>query len=469
MPSTKKAVVYTGHGVPVDLPAKEAHIPKKPSVPGVINSTYATRFMTEPIPKRAIPDTGYPANVVYQVIKDMRSLDARPNLNLASFVTTWMEPEVRSLMTESLDVNFVNADEYPSCTDIADRCVAMLSKLFHSPSEASDPVGAPCIGSSEAIMLCGLAMKKRWKGTGTPNLVMGSETHVCWEKFCRYFDVEPRYVLAEKGRYVATPELLEEQCDANTIGVVAVFGTTYTGEFEDVEGIDKMVRKLNKKNGWNIVVHVDAASGGFVAPFVYPDLKFDFRLDTVASINVSGHKYGLVYPGIGWAIWRDAKALPESMVFYADYLGSLERTITMNFSRGASHIIGQYYQFLRLGMDGYTKIMNNLMLIKDYTTDAITKLGHFDILSKSEGLPLVAFVLKRTLLPRTFDESHISERLRTSGFVVPAYCMPKGTDKRKMMRITIREDFSVAMADEVVAGLDKAVAWLETHFVTQQS
>ena len=302
-----------------------------------------------------------------------RALDARPILNLASFVTTVMERPAIELMMESFDINFVDTEEYPSSAKIADRCVSMLAHLFHSPSVdpstgKGDAVGTPCVGSSEAIMLCGLAMKKRWseyraaKGLDVtkPNLVMGSETHVCWEKFCRYWDVEPRYIPVAEGRWSATPELVKDACDENTIGVAAVFGTTYTGEFEDVAGMDAVIQELNKENGWRIVIHVDGASGGMVAPFLYPDVLFDFRLPTVASINVSGHKYGLVFPGLGWAIWRDAEYLPESMVFYCNYLGSLERSITLNFSRGASQIIGQYYQFLRLGRAGYTKILQNL-------------------------------------------------------------------------------------------------------------
>ena len=438
----------------------------------VIDSTYASRFMTKPVPKLTLPDTGLPAHVVKQIINDMRTLDTKPNLNLASFVTTWMEPEAKDVIMESLDVNFVNADEYPSTQTIANRCVSMLAQLFHSPSKDQDPVGAPCVGSSEAIMLCGIAMKKRWEmnqtstSKKTPNLVMSSATHVCWEKFCRYFDVEPRYVLAEDNRLIATPALLKDLCDENTIGVVAVFGSTYTGEYEDVEGIDSMVSKLNKKNDWEIKVHVDAASGGFVAPFVFPNIKFDFRLPNVCSINVSGHKYGLVYPGIGWAVWRDIKALPESMIFYADYLGSMERSITLNFSRGASQIIAQYYQFLRLGRDGYTKIMRNLLEITKYTRTAISK--HFDIMSnEKEGIPLVAFCLKRSLIPLLYDETHVSERLRMSGIVIPAYSRPKGTYKNntKMLRITIREDFSLTMADEVVAKLLQAIEWLDAHYM----
>ena len=441
----------------------------------VIDSTYATRFMTEPIPKFKLPEHGLPSTIVKQVITDMRHMDSRPSLNLASFVTTWMEPEIRELMLDSLDVNFVNADEYPSCTTMANRCVAMLATLLHAPSVdqkngKGDAVGAPCVGSSEAIMMGGLAMKKRWaerrraagKDASSPNLVMSSATHVCWEKFCRYWDVEPRYVLAAKDRAGATPELMEPLCDENTIGVVAIFGSTYTGEFEDVEGMDAMVGRLNARNNWGLVVHVDGASGAMVAPFVFPALKFDFRLPNVASINISGHKYGLVYPGIGWAVWRAPEYLPESMVFYADYLGTVERTITLNFSRGASQIIGQYYQFLRLGFDGYQKIMQNLTLIAAHLRAAIQDDGHFVIISKDVGIPLVAFRLKPRYRAR-YDEYDVAERMRIAGWVVPAYSMPKGAQDVKMMRVTIREDFSITMADQVIETLRQAVAWLDAN------
>jgi len=357
----------------------------------VIESTFATRYMAEPIPKLRMPEQGIPANVVSQVIKDMRTLDARPNLNLASFVTTW---------------------------SIANRCVSMLASLYNSPAVdengVGDAVGTASVGSSEAIMLGALALKKIWaerrvaqgKDVSKPNLVMGSETHVCWEKFCRYFDVEARYVLAEEGRYAATPELLAAQCDENTIGVVAVLGSTYTGEFEDVAGIDAVVQKLNDDNGWNIKIHVDGASGAFVAPFIYPDVIFDFRLPNA---------------GVGWAIWRDASHLPESMVFYCDYLGTLERSITLNFSRGASQIVAQYYQLLRLGKEGYTKIMSNLSEIAAYIRNYIVKSDHFELLSKEVGVPLVAFKLKSlkhsdgSLHKRLYDEFEVADRLRIAG------------------------------------------------------
>lgn len=439
----------------------------------VADSAYATRYMSQPIPKNRLPNEGIPAPVAYQLIKDMRSLDSRPNLNVASFVTTWMEPEARQLIQESLDINFVNTAEYPSCTEMANRCVRMLACLYHAPSVDAngkgDAVGAPCVGSSEAIMLCGMAMKKRWAerraaqglDVSKPNLVMSAATHVCWEKFCRYWDVESRYVLADATRASATPELLQAKCDENTIGVVAILGTTYTGEFEDVEGIDAMVGRLNKANGWDVVVHVDGASGAMVAPFVYPDVTWDFRLPHVASINVSGHKYGLVYPGIGWALWRAPEYLPESMIFYEDYLGTLERTITLNFSRGASQIVAQYYQFLRLGMEGYQKIMMNLTAIAAYVRNAIEGTRHFKIMSKEMGIPLVAFRLYPRF-KRLYSENDVSDRMRVDGWFVPSYSMPAGAEEVRLLRVTIREDFSMSMADQFLKSLANAVTHLDT-------
>lgn len=374
--------------------------------------------------------------------------------------------------------------EYPSTQDIANRCINMLAQLYHSPAVDADgngdAIGAPTVGSSEAIMLCGLSMKKRWqerrKAQGldysTPNLVMATATHVCWEKLCRYWDIETRYIPASAAeeRWAATPDLIANACDENTIGVVCILGSTYTGEFEDVEGMDAKIEEVNKKNGWNIVIHVDGASGAMVAPFIYPDVKFDFRLKNVASINISGHKYGLVLPGLGWAIWRSEEYLHESLVFWCDYLGNLERSITLNFSRSASNVVAQYYQLLRLGRDGYTKIMSNLANIAKYVRDEIQGTGHFDIVSKDIGVPLVAFKLKMrkhadgTVHHRMYDEFQIAERLRIAGWVIPAYSMPAGAEEVKLMRITIREDFSMSMASAVVGELKGAVDWLEKHF-----
>lgn len=453
-----------------------------------LDSCFASRYVSKPIPKKRIPEQGAPANVVFQLIKDLRSLDATPILNLASFVTTWMEPEAEQLMQLASNVNYVDSSEYPSSTEMQNRCVAMLAHLFHSPAVDAcgqgDAVGTACIGSSEAIMLGALALKKRWQAMPRnegatragrlPNLVMGSETHVCWEKFCRYFDVEERYVYAEEGRYVATPELMEPLIDENTIGVVGVLGSTFTGEFEDIEGINNLLVKLNASKGWDLRMHIDAASGGFVAPFVWPELQWDFRLPTVASINVSGHKYGLVYPGLGWAIWRDEQHLPEDLVFYANYLGTVERSVTLNFSKSASTIVAQYYQFLRLGIGGYRKIMLNLRSITRRLEGALLKLGYFEILSKPQGVPLVAFRFKKVLGSdgkehrRLYDEYNLADVLRRNGWVLPAYTMPPKAEHIKLVRVTIREDLSREMVDRLVDDIAAAVAWLDTHYIFTQ-
>ncbi|EFN55834.1 hypothetical protein CHLNCDRAFT_35292 [Chlorella variabilis] len=452
------------------------------NVDDLLDSTFASRYTSTPLSKTAFPIHGVPAHVAYQLIKDIRKLDATPALNLASFVTTWMEPEAEKLIHDSLNVNYVDTDEYPSSTEIHNRCVTMLAKLWHSPSVPDvgpvDAVGTACIGSSEAIMLGALSLKKKWqearekagKDISKPNLVMGAQVHVCWQKFCRYFDVEERYVPVAEGRYVSTPELMRPLIDENTIGIASVFGSTYNGEFEDVEAIDALCTELNEKNGWGLAIHIDGASGAFVAPFIYPELKWDFRLPNVTSINASGHKYGLVYPGLGWVIWRDPKHLPESMVFYENYLGTLERSITLNFSKPATNIIAQYYQFLRLGYAGYRKIMTNLDIIRKRLINAINKTGHFEVLSKEVGVPVVAFRLKKVLGSdgkehrRLYDEFALADRLRMRGWVLPAYTMPDDAGHVKLMRVTIREDFSIGMADMLVKDIEDALEYLDNHF-----
>lgn len=414
----------------------------------------------------------------------MRQLDSNPRLNLASFVTTWMEPEAEKLIAESLNVNFVDVEQYPSCTDIQNRCVAMLASLFHAPEPGlGKAVGTAAIGSSEAILLGGLAMKKRWearqkaanKPFDKPNLVMGSNVQVCWEKFTRYFDVEEKFVTVSEGTYIATPEGVISQCDENTIGVVGILGSTYTGEYEDIKGLDAKIEELNKKTGWNLGIHVDGASGAFVAPFVDQDLDWDFRLKNVVSINASGHKYGLVYPGIGWTIWRSKEYLPESMIFRTQYLGSDQPSFTLNFSRGASMIIAQYYQFLRLGFEGYRKIMVNLRAISKRLAKGIEDTGHFNILSNDKSVPLVAFSLNKRVdkdgkqHTRSYDEFDIADRLRSRGWILPAYKMAPNAQHIGLMRATIREDLSMSMADELVNDLKRTIAYLDTHYVFSEN
>jgi glutamate decarboxylase len=388
-----------------------------------------------------------------------------------------MEPEAIKLITDSLNVNYVDMEEYPSSTEIQNRCVAMLADLYHADKEA-EATGTACVGSSEAIMLAGLAMKRQWqarrkaegKGTDRPNLVMGYNVQVCWEKFCRYFDVEERFVALTEDCFVMTPEKAAKLVDEHTIGVCGIMGSTYTGDFEDIEGLDREIGKINKEHGWNVPIHVDAASGGFVAPFLRPELKWDFRLDNVKSINVSGHKYGLVYPGVGWVIFRNKAALPEDLVFHVNYLGSDQPNFTLNFSKGASHIIAQYYQFLRLGKEGYTKIMMNLRNVSIRLTNGLVKTGHFKILNKEDALPLVAFSFTKRLdedgteHARAYDEFDLADRLRMRGWVLPAYTMAPNAGSVKLLRVTIREDFSMGMADELVADIGRAIEYLDHHY-----
>jgi glutamate decarboxylase len=286
-----------------------------------------------------LPDTAA------QVVRDELLLDGNARLNLATFVTTWMEPQAQLLMTECLDKNMIDKDEYPQTAMLESRCVNILADLWHAP-EGGDATGCSTTGSSEACMLAGMALLWRWRerrtaakaGASRPNLVMGANVQVCWEKFCRYWQVEPRKVPMVPGRYHLTGPEAAARCDENTIGVVAILGSTMDGSYEPVAGISADLDRLAAAGGPDVPVHVDGASGGFVAPFLQPDLVWDFRVPRVASINASGHKYGLVYPGVGWVVWREAAALPDDLVFKVNYLGGQMPTFALNFSRPGAQV-----------------------------------------------------------------------------------------------------------------------------------
>eukprot|EP01024_Parvocaulis_polyphysoides_P053449 TRINITY_DN5326_c0_g1_i1.p1 TRINITY_DN5326_c0_g1~~TRINITY_DN5326_c0_g1_i1.p1 ORF type:complete len:424 (-),score=48.29 TRINITY_DN5326_c0_g1_i1:236-1318(-) len=328
-------------------------------------------------------------------------------------------------------------------------------------------------------MLCALAMKKKWqqkrrdegKPVDNPNLVMGYNVQVCWEKYCKYFDVEERFVPLEEDCYIITPEKAKDYIDENTIGVVGILGSTYNGQFEDIKGLNMMVNQLKEEKGLDVPIHVDAASGGFVAPFVYPDLQWDFQLENVKSINVSGHKYGLVYPGIGWALWRSKEDLPDEMVFHTNYLGSDQPSVTLNFSRPACHIIAQYYTLVRLGFDGYKKVMTNLKKVAKHLENKLRESGQFKILSDDHSLPLVAFSLAPIIdsegkeHPRVYNEFEISDKLKERGWCLPAYTMAPNARHVKLLRAVIREDMTVSMIDELAKDIKRAVEWLDTHFL----
>ena len=422
----------------------------------------ARRALTEPVPKYELPCHGMEADQAYQLIHDELLLDGSARLNLATFVSTWMEPQAERLMTECFDKNMIDKDEYPQTAEIEHRCINIVSRLFHASDEG---VGVSTIGSSEAVMLAGLALKWRWRerrraaglSTDRPNLVLGSNVQVVWEKFCRYWDVEARYLPMAPGRYVITPEQVTAAVDEHTIGVVAILGTTYTGEFEPIAAIHDALEAGAARRGFEVPMHVDAASGGFVAPFLHPELRWDFRLPLVKSINASGHKYGLVYPGIGWAVWRSRADLPEDLIFHVNYLGGDMPTFTLNFSRPGNQVVGQYYNFLRLGREGYTRVMTALRDTAVALSTAIGTMGPFQLLSDGRAIPVFAFALRPGIPYTVFD---LSERLRVRGWQVPAYTMPTGAEQVAVLRVVVREGFSRDLASLFLADLRDAVAHL---------
>ncbi len=432
-----------------------------------LTPTYGSRALTSAIPRFEMPQNEMSPGTAYNVVHDELMLDGNSRLNLATFVTTWMEPEARQLMSETFDKNMIDKDEYPQTAELEMRCVNMLAHLFNAPEEANH-AGCSTIGSSEAAMLGGMAMKWQWKKrlqakgkpTDKPNLVMGIDVQVCWEKFARYWEVEPRLAPMEPGQYMMTPGQMVELCDENTIGVVGILGTTFTGQYEDIQGFNDALDELNAKTGWDIPLHVDGASGAFVAPFLQPELEWDFRLKWVKSINVSGHKYGLVYPGVGWVIWRSWEDLPEELIFKVNYLGGEMPTFALNFSRPGNQIVAQYYNFLRLGREGYQRIQQASRDVAMYLSSAIAKLGPFELLSDGSDIPVFAWKLKKPTNYTLFD---LSEQLRHRGWLVPAYTLPENAQDIVVCRIVVKEGMSRDMADMLLEDIDRALE----HFAAQ--
>jgi glutamate decarboxylase len=439
----------------------------------VLAPAYAGRFGGRPVPKNRMPDDESQPEAVYRLIHDELLLDGSSRLNMATFVSTWMDPEAERLMAETFDKNMIDKDEYPQTAEIERRCVSMVADLFHAPADG-DAVGVSTIGSSEAVMLGGLAMKWKWRqrretaglDTERPNMVLGSNVQVVWEKFCRYWDVEPRYVPITPERFVVDPDDVMARVDERTIGVIPILGTTYTGEFEPIKEIHDRVVAYNAEHDLDIAIHVDAASGGFVAPFLHPELEWDFRLPQVKSINVSGHKYGLTYPGIGFVVWRSSADLPSDLVFHVNYLGGDMPTFTLNFSRPGNQIIGQYYNFVRLGRAGYTAIMERLRDIAMHLSGEIASIGPFEIVSDGSAIPVLAF---RVTDPDRFTVFHVSDQLRRGGWQVPAYTMPADATELAVLRIVVREGFGMDLADELLAALRAAVAHLDAFPPTHEA
>ncbi|QYF75542.1 glutamate decarboxylase [Cryobacterium sp. PAMC25264] len=434
-----------------------------------MDDIFATTPMTTRAPRTRFPEIEQEPRDVYQLVKDELMLDGVARMNLATFCTTWVEPEVRQLMDDSIDKNIIDKDEYPQTAELESRCIHMLADLFHSP-EAATTVGTSTTGSSEAAMLGGLAAKWRWlarrraagQDTTRPNLVCGP-VQVCWDKFARYFDVELRQAPMNAGN-IMTPAEAVALCDENTIGVVVTFGQTFTGKFEDVDAISAALDELQSRTGLDIDIHVDAASGGFVAPFCAPNIRWDFLLPRVKSLNVSGHKTGLAPLGSGWVIWREAADLPQELIFNVNYLGGQMPTFNLNFSRPGGQVVCSYYNFLRLGKEGYRKVQSATYSVAKHLSEGIRATGRFDIVFDGDpqhGIPAVTWKLNDTA--SGFNLFDLAEELRTRGWLVPAYTLPPAQEIVTVQRIIVRHGVSIDMADLLLTDLGNAIAKLDNR------
>jgi glutamate decarboxylase len=420
----------------------------------------------EHISKNQIREAEMAPDVAYQIIHDELMLDGNARMNLATFVTTWMEPQAEKLMAECLDKNMIDKDEYPQTADLERRCVNILGRLWHAP-EAERATGCSTTGSSEAAMLGGLALKRLWqtrrlaegKPADKPNLVMGINVQVCWEKFANYWDVEMRLVPMEGDRFHLSAEEAVKLCNENTIGVVAILGSTFDGSYEPVEEICAALDAFEERSGIDVPVHVDGASGAFVAPFIDPELVWDFRLPRVRSINASGHKYGLVYPGVGWVVWRDSEALPEELVFWVNYLGDNMPTFALNFSRPGAQVVAQYYNFLRLGFDGFRRVQGYARAVATRLAGEIEELGPFELVTRGDALPVFAFTLRSEI--DNFTVFDVSNALRERGWLVPAYTFPENRTDLAALRVVVKRGFTHDMSDMLVADLERQLPRLE--------
>ena len=431
---------------------------------------FGSQQMREPAPAQFIPKHKTPGEIAYQIVKDETFPQTQPRLNLATFVTTYMDEYGTRLMNEAVGINYIDETEYPRVAVMCGRCINMVANMWNSPEEAEWKTGAVGIGSSEACMLGGVAAWLRWrdrrraqgKPYDKPNLVMSTAYQVVWEKFCQLWQIEMRTVPITREHTTLNIDEAIRMCDENTICVVPIAGVTWTGMNDDIEALDKALDKYNAKTGYDIPIHVDAASGGFILPFINPRKKWDFRLKWVLSISTSGHKYGLVYPGLGWVVWKDKKYLPDQMSFSVNYLGANISQVGLNFSRPAAQILAQYYNFIHLGEDGYKDIHSNSMNIAQYCHDEIDKIPYFKNYSDTLENPLFIWSLnpefEKTAKWTLFD---LQDKLMQSGWMVPAYTMPKNIEDMVVMRVVVRQGMSRDMANMLIDDIRNAVEDLE--------
>ena len=429
-----------------------------------------TDKQTGTAPSEFIPKRGTPAEEAYQLVKDETLPQTQPRLNLATFVTTYMDDYGTRLMNEAVGINYIDETEYPRVAVMCGRCINMVANMWNTPEKGDWKTGAVGIGSSEACMLGGISAWLRWrerrkaegKPYDKPNLVMSTAYQVVWEKFCQLWQIEMRTVPITYDHPSLDIEAAINACDENTICIVPIAGVTWTGMNDDIEGLNDALDKYNKKTGYDIPIHVDAASGGFILPFLNPEKKWDFRLKWVLSISTSGHKYGLVYPGLGWVVWKDKKYLPGDMAFSVNYLGANITQVGLNFSRPAAQILAQYYNFIHLGVEGYRKVHSNSMDVARYCHDQIGKMSCFRNYSDTLENPLFIWYMDpeydKNANWTLFD---LQDKLMQSGWMVPAYTMPKNIEDMVVMRIVVRQGMTQDMADMLMGDIRNAVEELE--------
>jgi len=439
------------------------------------DDVYASSDLSVVMPKYTFPKKEHDPRHAYQVVHDELMLDGNARQNLATFCQTWVDDYIHKIMNECIDKNMIDKDEYPQTAEIESRCVHMLADLWNSP-DAANTLGTSTTGSSDAAMLGGMAMKWRWrekmkaagKPTDKPNMITGP-VQVCWHKFARYWDVELREIPMEGDRLIMTPEEVIKRCDENTIGVVPTLGVTFTCQYEPVKAVSDALDQLQKDKGLDIPIHVDGASGGFLAPFVEPELEWDFRLPRVKSINSSGHKFGLAPLGAGWCVFRDKEDLPDDLIFWVNYLGGNMPTFALSFSRPGGQIVAQYYNFLRLGREGYRKIHQACYETAQYLADEIDKLGPFKIIYNGRGgIPAMSWSLKEGIDPG-FNLYDLSDRIRMRGWQIAAYSMPANRQDLVIMRVLVRHGFSRDLADLLVDDLKRCMAYFEKNPVTHKA
>ena len=440
----------------------------------MLDEVYSSADVSVSMPKYRMPDKEHDPRHAMRVVVDELMLDGNSRQNLATFCQTWLEPEVIELMALTIDKNMIDKDEYPQTAELEARCVHMLADLWNSP-DSQNTLGTSTTGSSEAAMLGGMALLWKWRerrraaglATDRPNLITGP-VQVCWHKFARYWDVELREIPMEGDRLIMTPEEVLKRVDENTIGVVPTLGVTFTGQFEPVKAVNDALDRLQAEKGLDIPIHVDGASGGFLAPFTAPDVEWDFRLPRVKSINSSGHKFGLAPLGVGWVVWRDKDELPSDLIFDVNYLGGNMPTFALNFSRPGGQIVATYYNFLRLGREGYRKVHQSCYDTAMYLAREIAGMGPFDVLydgDPSAGIPCTSWKLKEGV-DHGFTLFDLADRLRTRGWLVPAYTMPADRQDMAVQRILVKQGFSRDLADLLMDDYRDALAHFDRHPVT---